>query len=311
VNWLSDDVRSNVRLLGELRFCGRKPAREYPGWDEFEYPATSVAESENDQVTPVAFCGDLSPAGVLAAYRRGAFALAARGLKQRIGKRLGYAHLVVNGTAAIVGPASGNGAAVDPYWGEWWSPESRQVIGVSAVHLGKDPRRAIRRNDFVTTANTSFERVVEECRANRSVEWLTDKLKASLVALHEDGWAHSNEVWLDGELVGGSIGIGIGKVISGDSLFNRVPEASRIAIADMAARLRDAGGQLIDAQVQSALSRSVGAAPIPRADYLKVLGMSSARIEIDGSELPAKRLIPAVAVKAAATNRSAVRLPDY
>jgi leucyl/phenylalanyl-tRNA--protein transferase len=293
VNLLSDDVRSNARLLGELRFYGRKPARAYPGWDEFEYPDTPATEGESGQAAPVAFCGDLSPAGLLAAYRRGLYPLAAPGLKRRIGKKVEYAGQVASGAVAIVGSASGNGADVDPYWAEWWSPDPRYVIDVSAAHLGRDARKAIRRNDFVTTANTSFKRVIEECRAGRPSEWLTDDLLASLVALHEDGWAHSHEVWLDGELVGGGIGIGIGIVYSGDSLFNRVPEASRITVADMAVRLRAAGVQLVDAQVDSPMSRSIGAAPIPRADYLKVLAVSDARIEIDGSELPAKRLLPA------------------
>ena len=58
--------------------------------------------------------------------------------------------------------------------------------------------------------------------------------------VHADGWAHSIEVWLGDTLVGGAIGIGIGDVISGDSLFGRHQGAARVAVADMAARLEEA-----------------------------------------------------------------------
>jgi len=287
MNLLRDDVLGNLRLVGQLRHMGRKPARQYPGWSAFEYAGGG------DPDMPVAFCGDLSPAGLLAAYRRGVFPLAAPGLKRRAGKRVEYAERVASGAVAIVGPADGNGEAVDPYWAEWWSPDPRSVIDVSDVHVSKDTRKVITRNDFVTTANTSFKRVVEECRAGRPSEWLTDQLVASLVALHEDGWAHSTEVWLDGELVGGTFGIATGKVISGDTVFNRVPNAGRIAIADMVARFRDAGGLLMDNQMYGPLSPSIGAAPVPRADYLKVLESATERVVLDAAELPAKRLLPA------------------
>ena len=277
----------NLQLVGQLRYLGRKPAREYPGWSAFEYVGSG------DPETPVAFCGDLSPAGLLAGYRRGVFPLAAPGLKRRVGKRVEYAGRVASGAVAIVGPADGNDVPVDPYWAEWWSPDPRSVIDVSAVHVSRDTRKVITRNELLTTANAAFERVVEECRAGRPSEWLTDKLVASLVALHEDGWAHSTEVWLDGDLVGGTIGIAMGKVISGDTVFNRVPNAGRIAIADMATRFHEVGGQLMDNQVYGPLSPSIGAAPVPRADYLKALESSTERVTLDGTELPAKRLLPA------------------
>jgi leucyl/phenylalanyl-tRNA---protein transferase len=265
----------------------RRPARRYTGWDSFEYTGSSVDPNE-----PVAFCGDLSPAGVLAAYRRGLFPLAAPGLKRRVGKRVEYAERVASGAVAIVGSADGSDVPVDPYWAEWWSSDPRPIIDVSAVHVARGTRKTILDNDLRTTANTSFKRVVEECRAGRPSEWLTDELVASLVALHEDGWAHSTEVWLDGDLVGGTIGIGIGKVISGDTVFNRMANAGRIAIIDMVARFRDAGGQLMDCQVFGPLSPSLGVASMPRADYLKVLESSTERVELDGTELPAKRLLP-------------------
>jgi leucyl/phenylalanyl-tRNA--protein transferase len=74
-------------------------------------------------------------------------------------------------------------------------------------------------------------------------------------------------------------------------VFNRTSNAGRIAIADMAARFHEAGGQLMDNQDYGPLSPSIGAAPVPRADYLRVLESSTERVALDGTELPAKRLL--------------------
>ena len=138
-----------------------------------------------------------------------------------------------------------DGPGDDPYGVAWWSPDPRPVLSVGQVHLGRNVRKQLRRGDERTTANTRFRQVAEECRAGREPRWLTDPLLGSLIELHQQGWAHSIEVWLDGDLIGGAMGIGIGAVISGDSLFSRHPGAASIAVADMAARLGSAGGLLV------------------------------------------------------------------
>ena len=137
---------------------------------------------------------------------------------------------MADGTIGLVG-----GGHDDPYWVAWYSPDPRPVICAGHVHLGRNLRKQLRRSD-TDDRQRSFGRVAEECRADREPRWLTDALLETLIELHREGWAHSIEVWLDGELVGGAIGIGIGPFISGDSLFSRHPGAGRVAVADMAAR---------------------------------------------------------------------------
>lgn len=293
MNQLADRWARNFRRLWALPHYGHKPARAYPGWDAFEYPDPSASTDNTAGGPLVAFCADVSPASLLAAYRRGLMPLPMPDNWTRMKRKAAYSRHVAKGTLAIVGSPSVGRDAVDPYWVEWWSPDPRPVLDVSAVHLGKNVRRQLRRLDLWTTANTAFKRVAEECRAGRSFAWLTNELLSSLVALHDDGWAHSIEVWLDGRLVGGTIGLGMGTVMSGDTAFGRVPEAARIALADTAARLRDAGGQLIDAQIDSPLLRSVGASLVSRSDYLALLSGSSVRVPIDGKRLPAQRLLSA------------------
>ena len=182
----------------------------------------------------------------------------------------------------------------DPYWVAWWSPDPRPVIAADQVHLGRNVRKQLRRADLRTTADASFQQVAEECRADREPRWLTDTLLESMVDLHEEGWAHSIEVWQDGDLIGGAFGVGIGYTISGDSMFSRSPDAARIAVADMAARLGQAGGLLIDAQWDSPFLRSLGAEPLPRERYLSVLARSAGRRALPAEPLPARRLLGAL-----------------
>jgi leucyl/phenylalanyl-tRNA---protein transferase len=266
------------------------PARQFPDWDSFE-----IASAASD--SPVAFGADLSPASVLGAYRRGIIPFPAPDDHFRTINEFRYEDQVADGTIGLVGTrlvgteAGGTGGwGDDPYRVAWWSPDPRPVIGVDQVHLGRNVRKQLRRGGEYTTANTRFGQVAEECRAGREPRWLTDPLLRSLTELHREGWAHSIEVWLDGDLIGGAMGIGIGRTISGDSLFSRRPGAARIAVADLAERLGAAGGLLIDAQWDSPFLRSLGAAPMPRERYLPVLGLSAERIALPGQPLPARRL---------------------
>jgi leucyl/phenylalanyl-tRNA---protein transferase len=225
---------------------------------------------------------------VLGAYRRGIIPMPAPDEHFRTINEYRYEDLVADGTIGLVGPG-------DPYWVAWWSPDPRPVIGAGRVHLGRNVRKQLRRHDLRTTANAAFGRVARECRADREPRWLTDPLLATLTSLHAGGWAHSIEVWRDGDLIGGAIGIGIGRVFSGDSLFGRSPGTAAIAVADLAARLDSAaaGGLLIDAQWDSPFLRSLGAELLPRERYLPFLTCSAERIALPGEPRPARRLLPA------------------
>jgi leucyl/phenylalanyl-tRNA--protein transferase len=267
------------------------PVRHYPDWESFE-----IAPEASDG--PVAFCADLSPASVLGAYRRGIIPFPAPDEHFRTINEFRYEDRVAEGTIGLVGgevgpeTGAGGGCADDPYWVAWWSPDPRPVLSVGQVHLGRNVRKQLRRGDERTTANTRFRQVAEECRAGREPRWLTDSLLGSLIELHQEGWAHSIEVWRGDDLIGGAMGIGIGATISGDSLFGRHPGAARIAVADMAARLELAGGLLVDAQWDSPFLRSLGAVPMPRERYLPLLGVSADPIALPPEALPARRLVP-------------------
>ena len=255
------------------------PARRYPDWESLDIRSPGE--------TPVAFCADLSPASVLGAYRRGIIPLPAPDEYFRTVNEVRYEDSVADGTIALVGCGRD-----DPYWVAWWSPDPRPVICAGRVHLGRNIRKQLRQGDLRTTANARFGQVAEECRAGREPRWLTDALLATLIDLHREGWAHSIEVWLDGDLVGGAMGIGIGRIISGDSLFSRHPGAGRVAVADMAARLALTGGMLVDAQWDTPFLRSLGAELLPRERYLPLLAPPARRMALPAQPLAARRLIP-------------------
>jgi leucyl/phenylalanyl-tRNA--protein transferase len=263
------------------------PARRYPDWASFEFAPERQAEG------PVAFGADLGPGSVLAACRRGVVPLPAAGDFWRELNQARYEDEVAAGAVALVGDERG-----DPYRVAWWSPDPRPVIGPGQVHLGRNVRRRLRRDGLVTTADTAFAAVAEACRAGREPRWLTDPLLASLTGLHAAGWAHSVEVWLDGELVGGALGIGFGRVLSGDSLFGRHPGAAAVAVADLGARL-GRPGSVIDAQWDSPFLRSLGAAPVGREAFLDLLGRQPAEpLPLIRGKLPAERLLPEIGLHA-------------
>ena len=264
------------------------PTSRYKDWASFEFPVPGPEDGpeEGPEDGPVAFCADLSPASVLAAYQRGLIPLPAPDDYFRTLNEVRYEDQVAAGTIAVVG-----GERDDPYRVAWWSPNPRPLIGTS-VHLGRNVRKLLRREELTTTANTAFPRVAEACRADREPRWLTDELLATLTELHGQGRAHSIEVWLDGALVGGAMGIGVGSLISGDTLFGKQPGAAAVAVADMWARLAAAGGTLIDAQWDTLFLRSLGAEPLPREHFLAMLGPPGPPLPLPGAPLAARRLLP-------------------
>jgi leucyl/phenylalanyl-tRNA---protein transferase len=224
---------------------------------------------------------------VLGACRRGIVPLPASDDYFRTLNEVRYSGEVAAGTIAVVGDEGD-----DPYWVAWWSPDPRPVIGVGQVHLGRNVRKRLRRNALTTSADTAFGQVAEACRAGREPRWLTDPLIRTLTELHSQGWAHSIEVWQDDDLVGGAMGIGIGGVISGDSLFGRHPGAGGVAVSATSERVVAAGGALIDAQWDGPLLRSLGAGPLARECYLALLDQTAGPLPLPTGRLPADRLLP-------------------
>lgn len=154
----------------------------------------------------------------------------------------------------------------------WWSPDPRAVFVVGSVKRSRSLRQVIRRGDLDVTFDTAFPAVMAAC-AQRAEEgtWITRRMRAAYEALHRMGHAHSVEVWRDGTLVGGLYGITIGGVFTGESMFHRVSNASKVALVALDDHLLERGFALIDAQLHTDHLESMGARMVDRSSFLDVL----------------------------------------
>jgi leucyl/phenylalanyl-tRNA--protein transferase len=156
----------------------------------------------------------------------------------------------------------------------WWSPDPRSTLMPEECRISKSLRKTLRQTRIKVTADTAFNEVVQACAEPRGYTngtWITPEMAAAYSALHELGWAHSFEAWVDETLVGGLYGVAIGRVFFGESMFMRVRDASKVAFVTGIRFLTDLNFQLIDCQVPSEHLRSLGASEIRRQDFLTML----------------------------------------
>ncbi len=156
----------------------------------------------------------------------------------------------------------------------WWSPDPRAVLWPDALHVSRSLRRALRKRGFEARVDTAFDDVVAACATPRSYgggTWITHDMATAYGRLHRLGWAHSFETWHDGSLVGGLYGVAIGKVFFGESMFTRITDASKVALVHAVQCLRERQFELIDCQIASAHTASLGARNVSRTDFLRLL----------------------------------------
>ena len=183
----------------------------------------------------VAVGGDLRPETLLAAYGAGMFPM----------------------------PVAGYGRMV------WWSPDPRAILPTGRFSPSRSLRRSIRR--YETTIDRSFREVVDGCAdPARPHGWITAAIADAYTGLHERGWAHSVEVWDGGgELVGGLYGVSIGALFAGESMFHRVTDASKVALARLVELIAPYSDTVLDVQWATPHLVSLGAVEIARHDYLR------------------------------------------
>ncbi len=241
--------RSEQSTPGSLRRCiplvvtHPLPFRAVPieppstGW---ELPPADTADAHG----LVGSGADLEPGTILAAYRAGLFPM----------------------------PVQANGPM------GWWSPDPRAILPLDRLIVTRSLRRSCRR--FELRVDSAFAAVLDACAdPTRPHSWITPAVRAAYLRLHELGWAHSVEAWHvnptggdEPALVGGLYGIAIGGLFAGESMFHRVPDASKVALVGLVERLRADGVQrLLDVQWQTPHLASLGAIEIPRARYLQLV----------------------------------------
>lgn len=155
----------------------------------------------------------------------------------------------------------------------WQCPEPRFVLNLDELRLSANMRRDLRKGNFTHTFDREPQRVLAGCAEGRPDHWLSERLKALYLELFELGAMHTIETWRDGALVGGSFGIAIGRVFTGETMFHRVPEAGKSCFAHLASRLRECGFVCIDAQWPSDHMIRFGAREVALSDYRETLAL--------------------------------------
>ncbi|MBX2809699.1 MAG: leucyl/phenylalanyl-tRNA--protein transferase [Cellvibrionaceae bacterium] len=152
----------------------------------------------------------------------------------------------------------------------WWSPSPRMVIIPERFHISRSLRKTLKKSRVTVTLNHDFSAVVQHCmapRKNAAGTWITQDMQAAYNRLHQQGYAHSVEVWQQRELVGGLYGIALDRVFFGESMFSRISDASKIALSYLTQWLRHWHYPLIDCQVYNDHLHRLGAVEIPRQAF--------------------------------------------
>jgi leucyl/phenylalanyl-tRNA--protein transferase len=214
-----------------------------PDGDREWFPPLEQALEEPEGL--LAAGGDLAPARLLAAYRRGIF------------------------------PWYSAGQPV-----LWWCPDPREVLLPGEFRCSRSLAKTLRNRGFEVSFDRDFTAVVAACakaRTHSSGTWITPEMYAAYATLHAQGHAHSVEVWLGGELVGGLYGVLLGRVFFGESMFSRERDASKVALARLVERAVVANLQLIDCQLPTAHLRSLGSKPMSRAGFCALVARETSQ----------------------------------
>lgn len=157
----------------------------------------------------------------------------------------------------------------------WWSPDPRFVLFPDELKVSKSMKQVMRRNEFEFRTDSAFKDVILNCRnierEGQDGTWITDTVVDAYTQLHQLGYAHSAEAWLNGELVGGLYGIKLGKAFFGESMFSKRSNASKFAFISWVEELMRQGVQLIDCQVYTEHLESLGARMIPRSEFIDMV----------------------------------------
>jgi len=168
----------------------------------------------------------------------------------------------------------------------WWSPDPRMILYPDELKISKRLRRIIKQEIFTVTSDTVFESVIRSCAQSRSKDrqdtWIVDDMIKAYCRLHESGYAHSIEVWQKEVLAGGLYGVSLGGCFFGESMFTRVSNASKVALAALCEFLQRMSFDFIDCQVFTAHLLRMGAREIDRSLFLKELERTLKRPTLRG-----------------------------
>jgi len=184
------------------------------------------------------------------------------------------ADLLLRAYAAGIFPMADSADADEVFWVD---PEERGIIPLDGFHLSRSLKKSVRDELFEIRCDRDFAGTIRACAeatTDRPKTWINEEIVDAYTELHRRGHAHSVEAWFEGELAGGLYGVTLGAAFIGESMFSRVRDASKVALAHLVARLRLGGFTLLDVQFVTPHLQSFGAVAISRARYRRLLAAS-------------------------------------
>lgn len=216
--------------------------------------------------------------------------------------------MLLRGYAAGIFPMADSRDAGDIFWVE---PRSRAIIPLDNFHMSHSLAKRVRSDRFTVTCDKAFHDVLLAC-ADRPETWINSIIERATLGLHAVGHAHSIECWHDGELVGGLYGVKLGRAFFGESMFSRVTDASKVALAWLVARLRVGHFTLLDCQFITPHLASLGATTVNREDYVGLLGVALSSAGVVGGGGGAASSVGAGSVPGGVSSDSAaLPAPDF
>jgi len=191
-----------------------------------------------------------------------------------------------NGLLAIGGDLSSERlllayrSGIFPWYNEdepicWWSPDPRFVLYPGDLKISSSMRTVLQNGKFRFTINRAFTQVIQNCktvpRKGQDGTWISPAMQKAYTHLHEMGYAHSAEAWLEGQLAGGLYGIRLGNIFFGESMFSLEPNASKFAFINYVKQLQNENVHLVDCQLHTNHLESLGARMINRKLFAKTL----------------------------------------
>ena len=160
----------------------------------------------------------------------------------------------------------------------WFSPDPRVVLVPASVHISRSLRKTLRQRRFEVRLDTAFAQVIRSCastlRPGQSGTWITAEMIQAYCTLHDMGFAHSAEAWVDGALVGGVYGVSLGAAFFGESMFAHHSDASKVAFVHLVRQLQAWEFHFVDCQMHTAHLAHFGAVAWPRRRFLRALGQA-------------------------------------
>ena len=161
----------------------------------------------------------------------------------------------------------------------FYDPDMRGLIPLdnslgNGLHIPRRLQRRVKQHPYNITIDQDFSAVITACAARSSTRadtWINADIRQLYIALHKMGFAHSVEVWHEGNLVGGLYGVRLRAAFFGESMFTRQTDASKIALVHLMARLRHGGFRLLDAQFSNEHLKQFGLIDVPRTDFQRRL----------------------------------------